>query len=1129
MAMRPDTLNISGRGLSALPEITQLVGFQGLDLRANRLSVLPPEIGRLTSLQALYLDLNQLSVLPPEIGQLTGLQELGLSGNQLSMLPPEIGQLTGLQELGLSGNQLSMLPPEIRQLTGLQELGLSGNQLSMLPPEIRQLTGLQELGLSGNQLSMLPPEIRQLTGLCRLGLSGNQLSMLPPEIGQLTGLQELDLRDNQLSTLPPEIGQLTGLQELDLRGNQLSMLPPEIGQLTGLQKLDLRDNQLSTLPPEIGQLTGLQELDLRDNQLSMLPPEIGQLTSLQKLDLRGNQLSMLPPEIGQLTSLQELDLRGNQLSMLPPEIGQLNGLQELDLSDNQLSMLPSEIGQLNGLPQLDLSDNQLTTLPMGLADLLTEGLQLHLSGNPLNEPFPELIARGTDALATYLRSLDDAISQYEAKVLLLGEGNVGKTSLIAALLDAPFIEGRETTHGIEIQSLSMRHPDLDTAMTVRMWDFGGQEVYRITHQFFFSRRALYLVVWNAREGQEQDEVEGWLRRIRLRVSQEARALIVATHCDERGPELDYPHLTQIFPRLLVGRYEVDNKSGRGISGLRDGIAVQAALLPQMGQLVSTRWIAARNEILFLAQTEPQIPYERFAEICRRHQVDGNEIVTLAELMHDLGQIVYYSADEGLRDFVVLNPEWLTKAISYVLEDETTKQSEGILDHARLAEIWRGRQGTRAYAPHYYPYFLRLMEKFDISYRLEDDEYRSLVAQLVPHERPDLPWDGRIPPSDGVRSLALVCHLSESVPGLMAWLTVRHHRASIGKHWRNGVFLRHPIVAYASEALVELRTPTQLAVDVRAPSPDLFFNVLRDSIEDLINRRWPGLEYSLFVPCPTRAADGLRCHGQFPLKFLLGYREQGGTHAPCHNCFVTWDISELLTGFALPELPLQPQLEQLQYQVADVASGVSRLEIYAAETADSMRRVLQAVSSEITDCPRLFTLSQENLTGFRRLRFHQRHYRIVLWCEHPGYWHPWHDASYSFDQPRDWFVRIGPYAALVFKALKLVVPTAASVAGVVLSNEQLKHAQHQLDLMKTLVADLPSQGTGSEIDLVATSSARQLTPAEGQAARAIRTLLFEHDRMRAFGDLRRVQAPSGEFVWVCTDHYPEYDPGLPVVP
>jgi hypothetical protein len=75
-------------------------------------------------------------------------------------------------------------------------------------------------------------------------------------------------------------------------------------------------------------------------------------------------------------------------------------------------------------------------LPWELADLLANGLDLNLAGNPLTDPLPELAARGPAALAAYLRSLEDAVPQYEAKVLLVGEGNVGKTSLVAALRDA---------------------------------------------------------------------------------------------------------------------------------------------------------------------------------------------------------------------------------------------------------------------------------------------------------------------------------------------------------------------------------------------------------------------------------------------------------------------------------------------------------------------------------------------------------------------------------------------------------------------------------------------------------------------------------------------------------------------
>ena len=1060
---------------------------------------------------------------------------LNLADRRLTVLPAEVVQLTNLHTLDLGVNQLTVLPAEVVQLTNLHTLDLQGNRLTVLPAEIGQLTNLHTLDLQGNRLTVLPAEIGQLTNLQRLSLTANQLTALPAEIGQLTNLHTLDLYANQLTVLPAEVVQLTHLQRLSLGANQLTALPAEMGQLTNLHTLDLGANQLTVLPAEVVQLTHLHTLYLQGNQLTVLPAEMGQLTHLQRLSLGANQLTALPAEVGQLTNLHTLDVGANQLTALPAEMGQLTHLHTLSLGANQLTALPAEVGQLTNLHTLDLEGNQLTVLPAELAEPLACGLSLKLEYNPLDEPLPELVARGADALTTYLRSLEDAIPQYEAKVLLVGEGNVGKTSLVDALREEPFVPDRPTTHGIEIRLLTLPHPTKNVALTLRAWDFGGQEVYRITHQFFFSRRALYLVVWNAREGQEQNEVEGWLRRIRLRVGRDAPTLVVATHCDERNPELDYPRLQQLFAGMLVGRHQVDNSSRNGIPELRNAIADQAAWLPQMGQQLSPRWIAAREEILARGKQEPQISYEEFVVICERHQVVGEEISTLAELLHDFGQIIYYGDDEGLRDIVVLNPEWLTKAIGYVLEDTPTRERDGILDHARLNKIWQQRPNGAGYPARYYPYFLRLMEKFDVSYRLEHDQHASLVAQLVPHERPDLPWDSRSPTPESVRTLALVCQLSEPAPGLVAWLTVHHHRASTGRHWRSGVFLRHPIDLYDSEALLELRDDRHLAVEVRAPSPDLFFNVLRDSVEDLITRRWPGVDYQLLIPCPTQDAAGTACVGEFKLGNLLRFRERGKTDITCLECGEDLDIGALLTGFALP--PVQPELEWLQEQLSDlaggvdrVASGVDRLERYAADTANSVRRVLKAVSSEVTDCPRLFTLTPEQATGWRRLQTsYQDGYQLLLWCEHSGHWHPWPAATYHLRQPKEWLARIGPYATLVVKTLQLVVPIAGAVAGVALPEEQLKHAQHELELMKTLIGKLPTKIAGEHLDLDSREPNAQLTVAEGEALRGMRAVLFDQDRARSFGDLRRVQAPSGEFLWVCTNHYPEYDPGLPSIP
>jgi hypothetical protein len=314
---------------------------------------------------------------------------------------------------------------------------------------------------------------------------------------------------------------------------------------------------------------------------------------------------------------------------------------------------------------------------------------------------------------------------------------------------------------------------------------------------------------------------------------------------------------------------------------------------------------------------------------------------------------------------------------------------------------------------------------------------------------------------------------------------------------------------------------------------LYFNVLRDSIEDLVTQRWPGLKYQLFVPCPGTAPDGARCPGQFRLDGLLRVRENARTNVyPCADCGDLYEIAMLLTGFTAPAAPLAVEIEQVHEQLSEIASGVSGLRGQAAELAgiaDTVRRLQQIVSAEVTDCPRLFTLDIRKQAR-DRARFHQEHHRLTLWCEHPGHEHPWAKATYNLDLTRGWYAKVAPYARLVFRTLQLVVPVAAAIDLAVLPAGKRDDAQARLDIMKAIVDDLPVNAEElTERDSDRGGSSRGLTHAEGQALRAVRQIIFEKDRLHAFGDMRRVQSPSGDFLWVCPTHYPEYDPGLPTLP
>jgi len=576
-------------------------------------------------------------------------------------------------------------------------------------------TEAAELNLSKIGLSALPNELWQLTHLISLNLSGNHLTSLSPKIERLTGLTVLDLFENHLTTLPPEIGQLTRLTELNLSHNPLTALPPEIGQLTRLTKLYISGGQITALPKELGELSELTILDLSagaSDRIKALEKSV--MTEYGWTDwIEWTERIDFPNELGQLTHLKRFTLAGRKIAALPEPVCKWINLESLDLTYTLVASLPNEISNLKYLKRL------------------------LLQGTPLLIP-PEILSKTNEpqAILNYYFSLDRAKKRpmVEIKLLVVGQGSVGKTSLIRRVLENKYDPKENQTEGIDI-----RRSTLHTQKhfyTVNVWDFGGQEIMHATHQFFLTKRSLYLLVLDSRLTQEENRVEYWLKIIQS-FGGESPILIVGNKIDQHPLDIDRTGLQKKYPNI-VGILETSAATGAGIEELKAAITEQVNTLPHVRDLLPETWFKVKTKLEGLGRESNFITHDKYLELCAENEVsDETSQRTLIGLLHDLGVVLHFQDDPRLEALGILNPQWVTNGVYKIINSHALFQNKGVLTLAMLNEILN----IDGYPRDKRLFIADMMKKFELCYDIEPDK-TFLVPDLLPKDEPsELKFNG----------------------------------------------------------------------------------------------------------------------------------------------------------------------------------------------------------------------------------------------------------------------------------------------------------------------------------------------------------------------------------------------------
>ncbi|MDD2270702.1 MAG: COR domain-containing protein [Desulfuromonadaceae bacterium] len=693
----------------------------------------------------------------------------------------------------------------------------------------------------------------------------------------------------------------TKAKELNLTGFHLGRLPEGIRELKWLQDLNALGNDLTELPDWIGELTELRSFDLQSNNLQVIPSTIKRLKRLETLWISGGDLSDSYEIIGELTNLSSLMIGRIGLTIVPNWLRKLRNLKKLFLFENNLTELPNWLEELKDLELIWLSENCLKGLPASICNI-KKLARLGIRNNPdLN--IPTEIVKGENARKILDYYFRNAQPLNEFKLILVGRGVVGKTSLVHRLVKGRF-KKFDRTPGINITKWP-RKIDGDE-VHAHIWDFGGQEIMHGTHRFFMTERALYLVLISGREGTEDYDAEYWLSMVRS-FAGDVPVIVLLNKCDDYRFELNRELLREKYGKDIVF-VETDSATGNGIPELREQICAHAKKLPGLKASWPAEWRQIKDELP--TQKKSWLTFDDFRMFCHNHGITSSkDQEDLAESLHDLGLMLSYRKEEALRSFGVLNPAWVTDGIYKLLNSPQFRDAWGKFTVKSIAEVLPANE----YPAKLHPYLLALMRKFQLCHPLDDKGEQYLIPDLLSKNEPLL--ESEFPPE---KCLGFIYSYDTVLPeGLLPRFIVETYVHQEPKFaWRTGVVLERGNCRALIRGDVLGRKIIIRVTGVGNGRRELM-GVVREYFER-IHRSYELLPVTSLVPVPGHPTVTV------PYNELVDYEAAGDDEykVVIDRKPVKLGVKKLLDGVDLPGAPrnMQKNISELFRLVAGKISG-----------------------------------------------------------------------------------------------------------------------------------------------------------------------------------------------------------------
>jgi small GTP-binding protein len=559
-------------------------------------------------------------------------------------------------------------------------------------------------------------------------------------------------------------------------------------------------------------------------------------------------------------------------------------------------------------------------------DLWADWFQSRMDGLALDQDFlaalvslPDaILAQEVEAIHDYLRNSSQMGPLNQVRVIFLGDGDTGKTSLIRALNGLEVIEGKEPmTPGIDISQWTVPN----TEITAYFWDFGGQVMVHATHQFFLRSQCLYLLLLNGRTeiNTANEQAEYWLEHVRA-FGKKAPVMLVGNKDDLCAVNLDMATLKEKHPHV-IGFYPLS------CTQYKEGYAphfqrFQADIVKGIQELDlhTVRFGKNHHSVLnALAQRSSRESFlikTAWVDLCNASGVTEQGPLNqkwLLDILDKLGLIIHFP-ELAVLDSYILNPRWLTYGVYTLLYSPEAKEKKGRLKKNDLVHILEREEaedhlGNRLlYPAGKSAIIIEAMEQFRLCFRCRHENNEFVIPALLDPNQPAHGFKKK-------GSLAFEFHFVGFLPRhiMPSFIVGRHDEIVQDWVWQNGVVLERK--NQRTQALVQVDYhDRKLFLWVHGFKANEYLRIIYDDLLRIISKMDIRSTQWVIVPEKSRIGEAPLFVSNEPIradyKTLLVMEDKGRTEYDCEQG--TFDLAQILQ--IMPQEARKEQQQEIHLKI-----------------------------------------------------------------------------------------------------------------------------------------------------------------------------------------------------------------------